>query len=295
MIVRVLTIGHSHQCASALTLLRLMGRRAHLLPAVADWLNCLAKVDGPAKPKIPVPVSLLKFIVSSLQPERMQDQALKSALCVGYWFLLRASEYLAADSGLFDPDHSISWNDLFFRFTDRAGNVKVGTPQEASKALAQGLEVSATLTLFSNKNRLGTCTRSVVATPGSPLCPVAALLDQHASFKKHVGREPRPEEAIMTKDPEGGVYRRKDISNVLKAAAELADIPGAMVASHSLRRGGASAYVASGASDDDVMRHGRWTSEAPSLGGFFQTKLVLAHFLQYTSSKIGANELVGSS
>ena len=232
------------------------------LTAVADWLDCLAKVDGPAKPKIPVPVSLLKFIVGRLQPDRMQDQALKSALCVGYWFLLRASEYLAADSGRFDPDRSISWNDLFFRFTDKAGNAKVGTPQEASKALAQGLEVSATLTLFSNKNRLGTCTRSVVATPGSSLCPVSALLDQHASFKKHVGREPRPEEAIMTKDPEGGVYRRKDISNVLKAAAQLANIPEAMVASHSLRRGGASAYVASGASDDDVMRHGRWTSEA---------------------------------
>jgi integrase len=232
------------------------------LPSVSDWLSCLEKLDGPAKPKIPVPISLLKFIIETLSAELMADQALITALCVGYWFLLRASEYLATDSGLFDPDRAVSWNDLFFRYEDNDGNVKLASPKEAAEALDKGLEVSATLTLFSNKNRLGTCTRSVVSTPNSSLCPVAALLKQHASFKKHMGREPKPEESIFVKDLEGEVFRRKDISAALKAAAQLAGIPDALVGSHSLRRGGASAYIASGASDDDVMRQGRWTSEA---------------------------------
>ena len=232
------------------------------LPAISDWLSNLEKIDGPPKPKIPVPISLLKFIIGLLKPDIMSDQAMATALCVGYWFLLRASEYLATDSGLFDPERAVSWNDLLFRITDEDGNARTVSPESASKALARGLEVSATLTLFSNKNRLGTCTRSVVSTPNSSLCPVAALLKQYHSFKKHMGRAPKPEESIFVKDLEGGVFRRKDISAILKGSAQLAGIPDALVGSHSLRRGGASAYIASGASDDDVMRQGRWTSEA---------------------------------
>ena len=34
------------------------------------------------------------------------------------------------------------------------------------------------------------------------------------------------------------------------------------MASHSLRRGGASAYVAAGLSDEHIERFGRWTSAA---------------------------------
>ena len=48
----------------------------------------------------------------------------------------------------------------------------------------------------------------------------------------------------------------------LAAPAVVAKIPKAAVGSHSLRRGGASAYVASGASDEQIQRFGRWTSEA---------------------------------
>ena len=52
------------------------------------------------------------------------------------------------------------------------------------------------------------------------------------------------------------------VSQALKLAAAAAGIPAAKVASHSLRRGGASAYIAAGASEEALVRFGRWTSEA---------------------------------
>lgn len=60
----------------------------------------------------------------------------------------------------------------------------------------------------------------------------------------------------------GDVITRDQVSQVLKAGAEDAGIPGAMVASHSLRRGGSVAYAASGLSEANLMKFGRWKSMA---------------------------------
>jgi hypothetical protein len=58
------------------------------------------------------------------------------------------------------------------------------------------------------------------------------------------------------------VWTRGEVSEWLKQGAEACNIPRARVASHSLRRGGASAYVAAGLSDAHIERFGRWTSTA---------------------------------
>ena len=64
---------------------------------------------------------------------------------------------------------------------------------------------------------------------------------------------------------ESQVYRRKDISQVLKiAAAAAAGIPDGRIASHSLRRGGCSQYIAAGGQKEEpaIQRFGRWKSTA---------------------------------
>ena len=59
------------------------------------------------------------------------------------------------------------------------------------------------------------------------------------------------------------VLTRGRVSNILKAAALAAGIPGASVASHSLRRGGCTTYAQSGKCNDRALAmFGRWHSLA---------------------------------
>ena len=67
--------------------------------------------------------------------------------------------------------------------------------------------------------------------------------------------------AVFQKENEKAI-NRSTVSQALKLAAEAAGAPAAKVASHSLRRGGASAYIAAGALEEALVRFGRWTSEA---------------------------------
>ena len=78
-----------------------------------------------------------------------------------------------------------------------------------------------------------------------------ALLSDLALFGYH-----SPGEAYQ-------VVTRKEVAGLLKAAAEFCGIPQAKVSTHSLRRGGASMYAATGkVSEFELAKFGRWTSDA---------------------------------
>ena len=127
--------------------------------------------------------------------------------------------------------------------------------------ISQADEIS--LTLYSSKNSLETCTRTLQAVPGSDTCVVQALQELHQAFLKEFGRAPKLDKAVFKKS-ESQVYRRKDISQVLKIAAATAGIPDGRIASHSLRRGGCSQYIAAGGQKEEpaIQRFGRWKSTA---------------------------------
>ena len=249
---------------------------------VDAWLSNLEKMDGPAHPKIPVVITMLKMIFVLLDQSNYDHKSLKGALVTGYWFCLRSIEYLAEDSGVFDPDRSLVWGDI----TGRDENGRVLDMQEWCQHMSE-----MSLRLFSGKNTLETCTRTVYENVGDGqeaqkqldslqtllgdgvefscgeleelvcVCPVRAiksLLKAHLAEKRSL---PRPEDAVFSK-ADGSVWTRGEVSEWLKKAAEICKVPGARVASHSLRRGGASAYVAAGLSDEHIERFGRWTSAA---------------------------------
>ena len=234
------------------------------LTAVQEWLNDLAKQDGPAEQKVPVPIQFLECILTFLktQPEFQDDplfyehRSLKAALLTGFWFLLRSIEYLAEDNGEFDPDRSLTWGDV--------------QPWKDGKRIplhriAELAADEASLTLYSGKNSLETCTRTLQEVPGSEVCVVAALRDLYEAYFHKYGHHPPVKEAVFRKN-EHHCLRRKDISAVLKLAAQAIDPSGKLillVASHSLRRGGSSQYVAAHPESElAVAKFGRWTSTA---------------------------------
>ena len=115
--------------------------------------------------------------------------------------------------------------------------------------------------MFSAKNTLETCTRSLKATPKSDACVVAAMPQVLKLHKEEFGCQPKGGAAVAARRS-GEPFTRKFLSEVLKAAAEDAGLPGACFASHSLRRGGSSAFAAAGLPGRELARWGRWTSKA---------------------------------
>jgi len=238
----------------------------------------MEKIDGPTEPKLSVPITLLQsaFALLKTDPEYASDplhyhhSCIKGSLLTGFWFLLRSAEYLAEDNGAFDPERSLTWQDV--------------APWLEGKRLpfhriAEADKIS--IAIYSGKNNLETYTRSLPRVPGSDVCVVAALAGVYAAYHRKFGTSPSPRKEVFKKNAVQHITRA-GVSNYLKLAADAAGIPMGRVASHSLRRGtssprispqqltriyayslgGATQYVASGLSDQHVARCGRWKSDA---------------------------------
>ena len=223
-----------------------------------DWIGNLEKINGPVKQKLPVPTPLLEALLTAMS-ESHNHLALGAAICTGFWWCLRASEYLADDGVAFDPDRAITWSDVFCRVVEGKSRKTIVT-EDIPEAISKGQVCEITLRLFSDKNSLQTCTRTVRMVKENATCPVQAIAKLVSStLITHGALFPR--EAVFRK-VSGEAISRDTVSQALKLAAAAAGIPAAKVASHSLRRGGASAYIAAGASEEALVRFGRWTSEA---------------------------------
>ena len=143
----------------------------------------------------------------------------------------------------------------------KEGEWKLQTLEVAAIKFRTGADAIISLRVFSSKNSLKTCTRYLTSTKEDEDCPVRNILALYESASLLQGGPPEEDAAIFQLKG-GKVLSRPQISKILKQAAATAKVPAARVASHSLRRGGASAYLAGGASDEAIQRFGRWTSDA---------------------------------
>jgi hypothetical protein len=218
------------------------------LDTLTDWLAELEKTQPPKEPSASVPAKLLELIILHTDTSTITGAILASAATLGFWFLLRSIEYLAADCGVFDPGRSLTWEDVIGR---KDGEVLPRHRLQEADEL--------TITVFSGKGSLHTCTRSLKANPESPTCAVRWLKNLHAVLLKN-NAAPNPRDSLYRK-ADGKVLTRADLSAVLRAAAVSCGVVSSKVASHSLRRGGASAYAAAGVPHHDIQKFGRWTSD----------------------------------
>ena len=85
------------------------------LDTLTDWLAELEKTQPPKEPSASVPAKLLELIILHTDTSTITGAILASAATLGFWFLLRSIEYLAADCGVFDPGRSLTWEDVIGR------------------------------------------------------------------------------------------------------------------------------------------------------------------------------------
>jgi hypothetical protein len=79
------------------------------LETLTDWLSELEKNQAPKEPSAAVPAKLIELILLHTDTSTVVGAILACAATMGFWFLLRSIEYLAADCGTFDPARSLTW------------------------------------------------------------------------------------------------------------------------------------------------------------------------------------------
>ena len=223
---------------------------------VSDWLRDYGKHCSPPEPKVGVPVQMLQYVALHLDLDGLDlngcviDAAAKS----GFWWLMRSIEYLANDEGHFDPDRSVTYDDMILRCK---GEVIPRSRMPDADEI--------TLTLYSGKGSLHTCTRTLHRKSANPACPIVALIRVYKAFIKHFEKPPTGKDSPFTLTS-GKVLNRMQLADIQKKAAVSCGVPGSRVATHSLRRGGASCYalsISGGANltELDIQPFGRWTSD----------------------------------
>ena len=222
------------------------------LPRVALVVAGLKKRYGTKERRRPVTPEMLRWLYTHLHGGTL-DQAEAAlqwgALCLAFFFLLRASEYL--DTGYHSPLRGLRGRDL--KLTREGKPCSLGDFEDADE-----------LTVFIRGSKTDVYNRGEYRNhykTGLLLCPVKAAVQLFRAFPLRFagGSE---EEELLFRDAEGRPLPRALVSTLIRKAAEALGEPEGALGTHSLRFGGASALWAAFGDAALVKRWGRWTSES---------------------------------
>ena len=220
-------------------------------PQLWQLMGAVKKFKGQAEAKHPVTLAMLMVIHSMLDLSTDYGVIVWAAVTTAFHFMMRSSEYLAKlSAGRFDLDRVLRAMDVAFY---RQGVVTTDYTSADEVRLTWGKQ----------KTSAGGEIRSMKAC-GSEMCVVKALATMFSRIHMHNKRQPLfswPDSVTM---PGHGV-RYTDMLDLMKLAAERCGRDTTKFGTHSLRRGGACAYLSSGATLEQLCFHGRWApgSRAP--------------------------------
>ena len=168
-------------------------------------------------------------------------------MCLGFFFLLRASEFLPL--GYIPFSRQLKGRQvLLFSEGEQCDLRTLGKADEVRIQLSGS---KTNYNLETNRNHYKT---------GETVCPVLAVMQL---FQKYPNRYLGGVEADepLFRSPEGWDIPREAVQMLLRRAAEACGVAGHL-GSHSLRFGGASALWAAYKDASVVRRYGRWASDA---------------------------------
>ena len=209
-------------------------------------LRGLKKLRGPGEGKHPVTLEIIRKIGQRLNFGKTDDElGLWVAILTAWHFMMRSAEYCAKlAAGEFDLDRVVRIMDISFYV-------------EGTKTLQYALADEVRVTFGKTKTTGGGEVRSHFAC-GHELCVVAALARLFMRRPVTDQKSPLFQWAEGSAKAGRGV-RYYDVVHEVKAAAVECGYDAAVYASHSLRRGGATACLLAGMSIEATF--GRWKGE----------------------------------
>ncbi|CAE7524776.1 unnamed protein product, partial [Symbiodinium necroappetens] len=222
------------------------------LPRVALVVAGLKKKYGTKERRRAVTPAMLQWLHSHLHGGVLSYAEVTlqwGALCLAFFFLLRASEYL--DTGYHSPLRGLRGRDLRLS--------RGGKP-----CSLRDFEEADELTVFIRGSKTDVYNRGEYRNhykTGLLLCPVTATTQLFKSFPLRFAGGPEEDE-LLFRDLEGKPLPRALVSILIRKAAEALQEPEGALGTHSLRFGGASALWAAFGDTALVKPWGRWTSES---------------------------------
>ena len=203
--------------------------------------------DGAPVRKVPVTPRMLAWLRAYLQGSNRpveEKAAVWASICLGWFYMLRASEYLPGTDALNAPSRVLRGSDLdFFR--------------DGKKCLVSEADSLAVQLRDSKGDQFGRGQVRLQHATGDEICPVKAL-QEHAKLNPHWLQD----SGLPVCAWQGVGVSREGISEALRLAAVALGYPAHLVASHSLRKGGATAMLAVTSDVETVKRFGGWKSDA---------------------------------
>ncbi|OWY95132.1 LOW QUALITY PROTEIN: hypothetical protein PHMEG_00034945 [Phytophthora megakarya] len=204
----------------------------------------MLRLSPPPRQKLPVTVAILRGIRGSCDFKTTHDRVLWGAAVMGFFFMLRRSEYLADGSRV--KPYIIRVNDISF-------TAKNGIPAvNLNEAIAITIRFRGSKT-----DQVGSgVTRTLYRSGSRWLCPVLAawqLVQSSRSFGHN--------EALCATGI-GKVLKADHLSEAIKTAARRINAEPSQFGTHSMRSGGATALFAAGVDSLTIKTFGRWASDA---------------------------------
>ena len=203
--------------------------------------------DGAPVRKVPVTPRMLAWLRAYLQGSNRpaeEKAAVWASICLGWFYMLRASEYLPGTDALNAPSRVLRGSDLdFFR--------------DGKKCSVSEADSLAVQLRDSKGDQFGRGQVRLQHATGDEICPVKAL-QEHAKLNPHWLQD----SGLPVCAWQGVGVSREGISEALRLAAVALGYPAHLVASHSLRKGGATAMLAVTSDVETVKRFGGWKSDA---------------------------------
>ena len=217
-------------------------------------MRALKKYRGPGAGKKPVDRALLLVLEKMLRYDQDDDDLVLWASTLTAWhFMMRSAEYAAKrPGGKFDLDRVVRVCDVSFYYQG---------------VLTQRYDIAdeVRITFGKQKCRAGGDVRANFAADHK-LCVVKALA---TLFTRR--RFTDPTQALFTwprgSQNRGQGVRYADMVRIVKAAATRAGLDATEYSSHSMRKGGAQAYLLAGMSLLELKLQGRW-KKVESLEGY---------------------------
>jgi hypothetical protein len=199
---------------------------------------------------MPVTPDMLKWLGNHLSFGKSEEASLLwAALVLGFFFLLRASEYL--DVGYQDPRRGLRGSDITLKLNGKAlGLDRISEADEVT------LLVRGSKTDIYNRGQVRNHFRTE-----HEVCAVKALIQLYLHFPQRYQGGAEAEE-LLFRTREDKPVPRAAIQALIERAAKGLNLPEGDLGTHSLRFGGASALWAQYQDTSLVKRWGRWASDS---------------------------------
>ena len=223
--------------------------KINLLSRLKLTLLGLKRLQSSPTRKYAVSVKMLKAVIAEQRGPTWDQTMLALALSMAFFFLLRASEYVAKD-GKVHIEKILLADDLsVYR---KGVHIPISQVDQADE-LVINLRGSKT-DIYNEGNKLNIKLTPGVEPPEHPLILLRlAYAMKPAAFQ---GGHP-----LFTKDDNKTVISRSEVNKALKLAALKLGLDPDDHTTHSLRAGGATALWRAGWPPAKIKRRGRWLSD----------------------------------